>query len=290
MKEAFLSGKRKSGVDGGNVTLVQGCVVVVGDGFGMFAGDLLRLFVAEVFAEPHIEEVFVGGERATRLLVDIARLGDLLRCDIEAFADAPHELCRFEQVVELVAEQTLFYAPVNGVQVGPNQRVAALDVVVEEGERGTEREAVEPQADLAEFHRHRVEIDAVDAAFQDAPLEQVEIGESAAVDADTLRLHRLLDLLPRHRQFMHNRIPPEAREQRRHRVGDVVHRLDQEVPTAHRGIENLEIEKGFVDGDAKLLVRLVFGADISFELLPTRNAALYFQFSLCVAEDNDERV
>ena len=68
----------------------------------------------------------------------------------------------------------------------PDQRVAAAQVVIEEVERRTQREGVEPQADLRQFHGHRVEIDAVDAALEDVPLEQVDVGQLGRIDGDAL--------------------------------------------------------------------------------------------------------
>ena len=62
----------------------------------------------------------------------------------------------------------------------PDQRVAAAQVMVEEVERRAQREGVEPQADLGQLDGHRVEIDAVDAALEDVPLEQVDVGQLVA--------------------------------------------------------------------------------------------------------------
>ena len=47
------------------------------------------------------------------------------------------------------------------------QGVAALDVGVEEGERLAGLEGLHPEADLAELDRHRVDVDAVEAAGDD---------------------------------------------------------------------------------------------------------------------------
>ena len=49
-------------------------------------------------------------------------------------------------------------------------------MVVEEAERGPEREGVEPQGDLGQLGSQGVEVDAVDAPFKDVPLEQVDVG------------------------------------------------------------------------------------------------------------------
>ena len=143
-----------------------------------------------------------------------------------------------------------------------DERVAALHVVVEEGERRAEGEAVEPEADFGQFDGHGVEVDAVDAAFEDAPLEQVEVGELAHVDADALALHFCLDLAARLGQFVDDRVPFEGGQDFGHPVGDVVHGFDQEVAAAHGRVEHLEVEKGLVERLAKFLVGFVFGADI----------------------------
>ena len=44
--------------------------------------------------------------------------------------------------------------------------VAAAQMVVEKGQRCPDREAVQPERDLGEFHRHRVKIDSVHAALE----------------------------------------------------------------------------------------------------------------------------
>ena len=48
----------------------------------------------------------------------------------------------------------------------PEQAVAAAEVVVEKAERRAHGEGVQPERDLGEFHRHRVLVDAVDAALE----------------------------------------------------------------------------------------------------------------------------
>ncbi len=75
----------------------------------------------------------------------------------------------------------------------PDQRVAAAQVVIEEVERRTQREGVEPQTDLRQRHGHRVEIDAVDAALEDVPLEQVDVGQFFVIERDALLAEGLDD-------------------------------------------------------------------------------------------------
>ena len=70
--------------------------------------------------------------------------------------------------------------------VAPTSELPQSQVVVEEAQRRPQREGVEPEADLGQFHGHRVEIDAVDAALQDVPLEQVDVGQLVRIDRDAL--------------------------------------------------------------------------------------------------------
>ncbi|HYU72645.1 MAG TPA: hypothetical protein VEL31_08185, partial [Ktedonobacteraceae bacterium] len=163
-----------------------------------------------------------------------------------------------------------------------DEGVAALQVVVEEGERSAEGEAVEPEADLGEFDGHGVEVDAVDAAFEDAALEQVEVGELAHVDADALALHLFLDLVTCLSQFVYNRVPFEGGQDFRHLVGNVVNRLHQEVTAAHGRVEHFQVEKGLVERLVKLFVGFVFGMNVvasqspSFSLLGSQ---VFFGFA-----------
>jgi len=59
-------------------------------------------------------------------------------------------------------------------------------VVVQEAQRRSQREGVEPEAHLGQFHSHGVQIDAVDAPFQDVPLQEVDVGELVSDDCDAL--------------------------------------------------------------------------------------------------------
>src|SRR5207249_11243182 len=96
------------------------------------------------------------------------------------------------------------------LDVATNERVARFHVVVEEGERGAEGEAVEPEADFGEFDGHGVEVYAVDAAFEDLALEQVDVGEFARIYADVLAFHLHLDFAARFGQFVNDGVPFEG--------------------------------------------------------------------------------
>ena len=57
-----------------------------------------------------------------------------------------------------------------------DQRVAAAQVVVEEGQRRADGEAVEPEGDLRQFDGQRILVDAVDAALEDHPPDDGLVG------------------------------------------------------------------------------------------------------------------
>ncbi len=71
-----------------------------------------------------------------------ARLGYLAERDVRTLADTAHQLRGVEQIGELVAPQATAEQLLHLGHVAADQRVAALHVVVEEGERRTQREAV----------------------------------------------------------------------------------------------------------------------------------------------------
>ena len=55
------------------------------------------------------------------------------------------------------------------IEPGANQRIARFDLVVEEGERQAAVEGFDPEAQPAKLDGQRVEINAVDASFDDIP-------------------------------------------------------------------------------------------------------------------------
>ncbi len=262
MEEAFGLGEGEGGFDGLAVLGVGFAVVAGDDGGGVEAGGVFGTFVAEVFADVDVEEAFEGGEGVVGSLVGFAGLGYFLGGDVGEFADFAHELGGVEEVGELVAPEALAEGVLYVLDAAADEGVAAFHVVVEEGERGAEGEAVEPDADFGEFDGHGVEIDAVDAAFEDAALEQVEVGEFAHVDGDALVLHFELDFAAGLAEFVDDGVPFEGGQEVGHAVGDVVDGFDEEVAAAHSGIEHFEVEEGVVEGFAEFFVGFVFGADV----------------------------
>src|SRR6185437_16351904 len=79
---------------------------------------------------------------------------------------------------------------------GADERVAGAEVVVEEVERGADGEGVQPEADLGEFHGHRVEIDAVDASLQHVAAKEVDVRQLHRIDADALFVQGVENALP----------------------------------------------------------------------------------------------
>ncbi len=102
---------------------------------------------------------------------------------------------------------------------------------------------MQPQRDLGQLHRHRVEVHAVDAALEHVALEQVHIGEPPPVDYDSLLVHLVEDRRPHTFQMRGHRVPRERVEEVQRLVGDVIHRVNQEVSRAHRGVEDLRVKQ-----------------------------------------------
>src|SRR5438552_3200311 len=82
-------------------------------------------------------------------------------------------------------------------------------------------------------------------------LQQVHVRQLTCVDGDALALHLDQDRLARLPKLGLDRVPGEAVQNVEYGVGDEVDRLDQEVPTAHGGVENSKLEQ-LVDNGAPL--------------------------------------
>ncbi len=108
---------------------------------------------------------------------------------------------------------------------GSHQRVAAPEVVVQERERPVPGDGREPQGELGEVHRERVQVHPVDAGLHYSPLPVRE-----------LRLPGLL---------------PGCDAELDQEPGHVLRDLHQEVPAPHRGVQHVQGEHGL-----RLLFRL----------------------------------
>src|SRR5262245_9584964 len=110
--------------------------------------------------------------------------------------------------------------------------------MVEEVERRTQREAIEPKAHFRQFHGHRVKIDSIDAALQNMPLEQIDVGQLVRIDRDALNAERFQNALPRDIEREVHRIDRELIEELEQSIGDEIDRLDEEVTAAHCRVED----------------------------------------------------
>ena len=72
-----------------------------------------------------------------------------------------------ERCVGVVGDAVAEEVVDGGVGADSDEAVAGLDVMVEEGEGFAGFERLEPEGDLAEFGRHRVEVDRVEAVADD---------------------------------------------------------------------------------------------------------------------------
>src|SRR5450755_1858467 len=129
-------------MDRAHIACIKTGKLVVDNRLGVLVGDILRLLVAEILTEPDIEEALVGREGLVCLLIGFMRLRNLSGRDIRQLAYAAHQLCRLQQIAELVAKEIFANSAMHILYVGSDERVAALHMVVEEGERRAEREAV----------------------------------------------------------------------------------------------------------------------------------------------------
>ena len=136
-----------------------------------------------------------------------------------------------------------------GLHPSAEQAVAAAEMMIQKAQRSTDGEGVEPQRDLGQLHRHRVLVHPVDAPLEHHAADDVAVVELARIEgpAPVLRVvhDRVadpLDPLGERRQVsLHERLGLGHRLDEA--VGDVVHKVDEEVPGAHRGIADLEFER-----------------------------------------------
>ena len=136
-------------------------------------------------------------------------------------------------------------------------------MVVEEGERRADGEAVQPQRDLGQLDRERVLVDAVDTALEHHAADDRLVAELAFVDDPVGGAGPFQDLAPDRLDAVdqgRNVVAVEPGDRGRHafdqlgdRVREVVDRGDEKVAAAHGRVEDLEIENG---------LRRVVGAEL----------------------------
>ena len=135
----------------------------------------------------------------------------------------------------------------------PDQRVAATQVVIEEGQRRAHGETVQPQRDLGQLDGQGVLIDSVDAALEHHAADDGLVGELGLVHAPSLLLWPvegfLCESLPH--------VSPAVKHSRRRAthwhsrnvldqfgdvVGQEVHGGDQKMAASHGRVQDLQIQ------------------------------------------------
>ena len=259
MKEAFLGGERLPLVNRG---------AVVGARF-QFAAQrphrvaleqrqkLLCIAVAEMLANPDIEHGLVGRNRLRKAAVQL--LG-LLQFGIGGIRDM-HQFVHLrgggEQSGERPAEQVGFQLGLHLGNTRADQRIAPLEMVVEEGERRTDGEGVQPQREPRQFHRQVVQVYAIDTALHHHPAQQAAVGQLLIADklrVDALLAHARLDRLADAAQLWIERVVVTILLQHSdYLVAEVVHRADQEMARPHRRVEDFQVEQRLAGRTLQLL-------------------------------------
>ncbi len=207
---------------------------------------------------PEVEQAAQGPQRPLRLVEQALRLVDFRHVHVG-------DLAEFVQCVDggTDAHQVVFgEQPAAPAKVGDDhrqrlaeQRVAAAQVVVEEGQRRAGREGVQPQRELGQLDRHRVLVGAVDDPLQDHPPHNVPVIELGLVDGPLSGARVLQDsganlahpdqdgrlVVPLGLQSIDERGRFCARLQ--HFVREVVDEGNEEVPAAHRRIADFQAQQ-----------------------------------------------
>ena len=142
------------------------------------------------------------------------------------------------------------FGPVDtGAYPGSEQAVAAAQVVIQETQRGPHREGVQPERHLGEFHRHRVLVDAIDAALEHHAPDNVTVVELVLVNGPAtgvgIRHDPGADIVDPCRQWREVAVHRGfgLRHRRDHAISEIVHEVDQKVSRTHGGIADLQVEQ-----------------------------------------------
>ena len=140
------------------------------------------------------------------------------------------------------------------VDAQTDERVAAAQVVVEEGEGRADGEAVEPEGDFGKLDGERVLVDAVDAALEDHAADDGLVGKLGFVDDPVGSVGAVEDVAAEGGDAVEQRRGVEVMQPGRggrrvfgkfgDGVGKVVDGGDEKVAAAHGGVEYFEIERG----------------------------------------------
>src|SRR5713226_4193834 len=101
-----------------------------------------------------------------------------------------------------------------------DQRIAAAKMVIEKRKWRPKGEAVEPERDLRQVDRHRIEIHTINAPLEHMSLQEIHIREPRRVNRDALVFHLLENGFARVLQMRCNRIPRKGVQKIENLVGD----------------------------------------------------------------------
>ena len=149
------------------------------------AGLLFHGSAEPVHAAKGVEKCAQRGGRFLDLGEEIGRFFDFGNVGVGQFFDALHALGGVFGGLDgaaggEAAETGEFAGGVVDAQA--DERVAAAQVVVEEGEGRANGEAVQPEGDFGKLDGERVLVDAVDAALEDHAADDGLVGELGFVD------------------------------------------------------------------------------------------------------------
>ena len=131
------------------------------------------------------------------------------------------------------------------------QAVAAAEMMVQKAKRSADREGMEPQRDLGQFHRHRVLVHPVDAPLEHHAADDVPVVELGGIEcpAPVLRIvhDRVADPVDPLHQWREVSVHKGFGLGHRldNAVGKVVHEVDQEVSGAHGRVADLQFQQLF---------------------------------------------
>ena len=122
-------------------------------------------------------------------------------------------------------------------------------MVIEESERRSDGEGVQPQRHLGQLHRHRVLVNAIHAPLEHHAPDHVTVVELLRMDGPALpagvakdRVANGVDVFDKRRDVpFHRRL--RFGHGRDHPVSQVIHEADQEVPRSHGRVADLETEQ-----------------------------------------------
>ena len=221
--------------------------------------DASRSFVKPL-AHPQVERLFVGKKLALERGVGLGAPLHVGQGGVGALGHLDHHRGQVEQPGERPLEQRELarvrhlHRPFHRAHVRADHRVAPAQVVIQEAERRADREGVQPQAQLRQLHRQRVEVHAVDAALHHQAGQQCGVVQPGRIDRDALPRHLRQDLPPHALDQPLHGVPVPGHVRMRvvvdlhppdDAVGQVIHRVDQKMAAAHRAVADFDPQERF---------------------------------------------